>query len=330
MNEHDPKRREILRKLGLLGTAAAAPIVTCGCNSVTSLFTGHDHSHDHKNEGQVEGAKPKNVLKNDIDLAENQRHDLSSGNVKLAHGNHGNQNRLIEKSRNFDLDYSDDVYFKGEKYDLLVSVVDKLNKLQRYVGHGHFNVVDWKDGIIFTRKAKGTGKGFSAAEIAFLEEIFYKDAADYGFMGDKVFDEIELGINRKNTVKVPYTGHYLVRGPSHELYKKIRKKVGKDLILTSGVRGTMKQFHLFLKKVVACNGNASRASRSIAPPGYSFHGRGDFDIGSKLLGEKNFTSEFANTDEYKRLVDLGFVNIRYEKDNLEGVRFEPWHIKVDS
>ena len=42
-----------------------------------------------------------------------------------------------------------------------------------------------------------------------------------------------------------------------------------DLVLTTGVRGVVKQFYLFLRKADRANGNLSLASRSLAPPGYS-------------------------------------------------------------
>ncbi len=55
------------------------------------------------------------------------------------------------------------------------------------------------------------------------------------------------------------------------------------MYLTSGVRGVAKQFILFLAKAEANGGNLSLASRSLAPPGYSYHGVGDFDVGEKDL-----------------------------------------------
>ena len=99
-------------------------------------------------------------------------------------------------------------------------------------------------------------------------------------------------------------------------------------MLTSGVRGVVKQYHLFMAKAVQSEGNLSRASRSLAPPGHSFHAIGDFDVGRVNGGLSNFTSDFAQTDEFKRLQDLGFVKIRYTTDNEYGVRYEPWHIRV--
>ena len=47
-----------------------------------------------------------------------------------------------------------------------------------------------------------------------------------------------------------------------------------------------------------------------------------------MHGYRNFSDDFAETDVYKRLQDLGFVEIRYTTDNNFGVRYEPWHIQV--
>ena len=88
------------------------------------------------------------------------------------------------------------------------------------------------------------------------------------------------------------------------------------------------QLHLFLAKTFQSDGNLSRASRSLAPPGYSFHNAGDFDVGKNGLGEMNFTADFSHTDEFKRLINLGYVDIRYTDSNQLGVRYEPWHIKL--
>jgi hypothetical protein len=74
----------------------------------------------------------------------------------------------------------------------------------------------------------------------------------------------------------------------------------------------------------------SLASRSLAPPGYSYHGIGDFDVGQVGLGADNFSQRFTTTRVYRKLKDLGYMKIRYVEDNMLGVRFEPWHIKVSS
>ena len=127
---------------------------------------------------------------------------------------------------------------------------------------------------------------------------------------------------------MPNTGHYLFKEQSFTYYEKIRHSVGEGIVLTSGIRSNVKQLHLFLAKVIRVKGNLSRASRSLAPPGYSYHGIGDFDVGRKGWGGKNFTDAFSKTDEFKRMQDLGYVAIRYDEGNQLGVRFEPWHIQV--
>ena len=93
------------------------------------------------------------------------------------------------------------------------------------------------------------------------------------------------------------TAHFLLRGKSEALYHQIKKDVGDEVVLTSGVRSIVKQMHLFLAKAIEANGNLSRASRSLAPPGHSYHGTGDFDIGKIGLGAKNFTADFSQTAE---------------------------------
>ncbi len=79
--------------------------------------------------------------------------------------------------------------------------------------------------------------------------------------------------------------------------------------------------------------NLSAASRSLAPPGYSYHTKHDFDIGlrSGKLKPYNFRKEFITTPLFVTLFSNGFIHLRdlrYRQDNELGVRFEPWHIRV--
>ena len=112
------------------------------------------------------------------------------------------------------------------------------------------------------------------------------------------------------------------------MYRKLQSDLSGKVVLTSGIRNIVKQTHLFLAKTIQSEGNLSRASRSLAPPGHSFHGIGDFDVGKIGFGSRNFTEQFAQTEEFSRLVELGYINMRYPEGNLLGVRYEPWHIKV--
>ena len=52
------------------------------------------------------------------------------------------------------------------------------------------------------------------------------------------------------------------------------------------------------------------------------------NIGKKSWGGKNFTSAFGKTQEFRELRKLDYIGIRYKVNNKDGVRFEPWHVKV--
>jgi hypothetical protein len=195
------------------------------------------------------------------------------------------------------------------------------------VGHGNFHLLNFDDALKIARNYSRVGR-FPKAELHFLEMIFYESAALYGFFGEKPLKNLTARIKRYQVAKVPHTGNYLYKGLSVETYKKVKQALGDQVILTSGVRSIVKQFLLFLNKAYKSKGNLSLASRSLAPPGYSFHGIGDFDVGQVGFGAANFTERFTTTKVYRKLAHLGYVKLRYEQDNLLGVRFEPWHIKV--
>ena len=65
------------------------------------------------------------------------------------------------------------------------------------------------------------------------------------------------------------------------------------------------------------------ASRSLAPPGYSYHAIGDFDVDGQGFGGRDITSGFVKTEVFKQLAAFGYTEIRYPKNNLFRVRFEP-------
>jgi hypothetical protein len=229
--------------------------------------------------------------------------------------------------RNFYKPHKDDVYLTREEFLLLKSCVVRLKNLQRTVGHGNFYILNLDGAIRIARKYPRVGP-FTRAELGFLEKIFYQDSNAYGFLGEKPLKRITDRIPRRTVAKVPGTGNYLYKGVPLETYQRIKRDLGDQAILTSGVRSIMKQFLLFLNKAQRTRGNLSLASRSLAPPGYSFHGVSDFDVGQVGLGVANFSLRFMGTDVYKRLRDLDYINLRYPEGNLLGVRFEPWHIKV--
>ncbi len=241
--------------------------------------------------------------------------------------NPGNLDHYLEKMEHFERSHIDDIFLNPHEYRILVSTFKRLGRVQNLVGHGNFNVLGFDEMVRFGHRYSSVG-AFEGEELAFMDRIFSAPARDYGFLGDKVIDNLTSTVPSADRKKMPFTGHFLFRGDSEALYQKLREDIGESVVLTSGIRSVVKQTHLFLAKTVQSKGNLSRASRSLAPPGHSFHGIGDFDVGKVGFGRKNFTTEFSKTPEFARLVELGYVKMRYPRRNLLGVRYEPWHIKV--
>lgn len=230
--------------------------------------------------------------------------------------------------RFYDLLHSEDIFLQGDDLALLGSTLNKLKRIQSIIGHGNFHLAGFDEIIRAAQDYTSVGGPFTPSELTFLEKIFYRDASQYGFLGEKPFKNITDIIDKSKIVRIQGSGHYLYKNDSLETFKKIKTDLGDEVMITSGLRGIAKQFLLFLDKAERNEGNLSLASRSLAPPGYSFHSSGDFDVGQIDLGGKNFSDEFTGTDVYRKLIDYGYANLRYQKDNLLGVRFEPWHIKL--
>ena len=233
----------------------------------------------------------------------------------------------LDKVKNFNKVFDKDTYLSTEKLIVFHNTLKRILRVKKVIGYANFNLISFDDMLVYAHRFPAIGR-FTKAELALIDEIFFYDANKYGFHGNKVIKELTAKINKNETIKIAASGHYLFQGDALKKFKKLKKDVGPELILTSGVRSIVKQLQLFLSKVSSSNGNLSLASRSLAPPGHSYHGIGDFDVGKKGFGKLNFTSEFSSTKEYKKLIELKYVDLRYTKDNQVGVRYEPWHIKV--
>ncbi|MEM7293139.1 MAG: M15 family metallopeptidase [Pseudomonadota bacterium] len=236
-------------------------------------------------------------------------------------------NVLLRDNPHKEMTAPNDIVVSGEKRTLMVAVFQRLSRLQQYVGYGNFNIISWDESLQYARRAPSIGE-FTVAELAFIDEVFSTNASHMGFYGDKVVTEISAKISKNEVQKIPHTGHYLFKGKASETYQKIRRDIGETIVLTSGIRGVVKQIFLFLNKAIQVDGNLSIASFSLAPPGHSYHAIGDFDVGKVGFGRRNFTEEFSETDEFKRLSDFGYFDIRYPQNNPFWVRYEPWHINV--
>lgn len=234
----------------------------------------------------------------------------------------------LYKMRNFDEVHPTDIILSPEQFALLCGLVDRLGRLQRHIGHGFFYILSMDEALRYARRP--SIGAFTRQELDFIESVFHADAAAYGFLGKKPLTSLTSSIPSREVFKVPGMGNYVYRGAPLSTWETIRKIMGDQVVLTSGVRGIVKQLHLFLAKAQSSNGNLSLASRSLAPPGYSFHGVGDFDVGQRGYGIRNFTSDFTQCEVFRELEERGFITLRYPRDNFLGVRFEPWHVKVAS
>jgi hypothetical protein len=222
---------------------------------------------------------------------------------------------------------SDDITLTGSEWQLFISLRNRLRRIKNFVGYGNFNIISFDHALLYAKNYSVIG-AFSKAELALAERLFYEDPAQYGFYGERICDEITQTISRKEVEKIPATGHYLFKGKPLEDYLRLKKDIGDELILTSGVRNVVKQMSLYMDKIYSCRGNITQASFSLAPPGYSYHSRCDFDVGKRGFGHKNFTAQFARTKEFRELRKLNYIDMRYTINNRDGVRYEPWHVKV--
>lgn len=209
----------------------------------------------------------------------------------------------------------------------LIDTLDaKLKGVRSIVGYGNFNIITFDETLKVAKRYAKVGE-FTKNEIDFIENIFYKDPREFGFYGVRTCNDLTQVVYEKDIVKVPHTGHYIYKDYAG-LYERLVTDVGDTLTLTSGVRSVVKQLSLFVNRLKRSDYNFYEAAHSLAPPGYSYHSVGDFDVGKVGFGWANFTSRFAKTQEFKKLIQLGYVDIRYTQGNTDGVRYEPWHIQV--
>lgn len=220
-----------------------------------------------------------------------------------------------------------DIFIEQKFINEFVSVKNKLKLIQHHVGHGNFNIISF-DEMLKVAKYASKIKKFTKKELEFLESIFYYDPKYHGFYGERISQNITERIDKKSIRKIPRTGHYLFKGEPEKIYNQMLKDVGDSLVLTSGIRSIVKQTKLFLDKIDSVDGNLSLASKSLAPPAFTYHSIADFDVGKKGFGHANFTSRFALTQEFLKMRKLKYIDMRYTVNNKDGVRYEPWHVRI--
>ena len=220
-----------------------------------------------------------------------------------------------------------DVYLSVDEFTTVSSLNSRLKRLKAFVGFANFNLISYNQALYYGRNYSKIG-GFTQKEIGMMERLFDENPNDYGFYGERTCMNLDNRVSKKDVEKIPYTGHYLFKGKAEDDYKKIVSDVGDSIVLTSGVRNVVKQMSLYVNKIYNCGGNMTKATISIAPPAYSYHTISDFDVGRKGWGYKNFTADFALTNEFQKMTKLDYIGMRYTMNNRDGVRFEPWHVEV--
>lgn len=229
-------------------------------------------------------------------------------------------------------DFTDENYqLSKEEYKLTLSILHKLDIVQSLVGYGNFNTISF-DEVLKVQTKYSKAQKFTDAEFDYIEKMFYMDPSVFGFYGKRTVYNITNIVPKKEIVKIPNSGHYLFKDQAvdtfHRIIKDVTDDIGHPVKLTSGIRNVPKQMRLFFNKIKQCKGDIVKASESLAPPAYSYHSVGDFDVGKIGWGYKNFTARFSFTPEFRAIRRLKYVGIRYTINNRDGVRFEPWHIKL--
>lgn len=218
-----------------------------------------------------------------------------------------------------------DLFIEKKDYEVFHSIRKKLKLVQRHIGYGNFNIISFDEMLSISKRVSSIG-AFTKDEVSFMEFIFYYNPSKHGFFGNRISNNISDTIDKKIVTKIPHTGHYLFKGKAENTYYEMKKDVGDSLTLTSGIRSIIKQTKLFLDKIDRLDGNITVAAKSIAPPAFTYHAIGDFDVGKKGFGYANFTARFAKTHEFQQIQKLKYVDVRYTINNKDGVRYEPWHI----
>ena len=112
---------------------------------------------------------------------------------------------------------------------------------------------------------------------------------------------------------------------------KMREEAKKDgiyLVFLSGYRSINLQNDIFYSLKSIRNQEAAERARVSAPPGYSEHSTGfAIDIGDATQREKDFETDFENTDAFRWLIKNAakfHFKLSFNKDN-NYIDYEPWH-----
>lgn len=225
----------------------------------------------------------------------------------------------LKKMSSPDIVNPSDIFVLKTEREVFDSSFKKLYALLNRVGYVKFSALDISQARTLV--------SFTDDEMDYLKKLFMFDASNFGFYRDKPLSDFNAKID--STKLTQANGILCFDGKTIDKYRAMKDSIGDDVFMSSGIRSIVKQSFLFIQKARHCDYNLSMASRTIAPPGYSYHGVGYFDIGSRKISlSQNFTDQFADTGVFKKAAKDGYISLRYGLENKLGVRYGPWHVKV--
>jgi hypothetical protein len=129
--------------------------------------------------------------------------DTSIENIALATPQEFAKN-VQEKVSNFETNFTDDVVLSEADYKLLVQSLERINRVQDYVGFGNFNVLSLDETLNYAKYSPRIGE-FTKPELEFLEKMFNYNSSRLGFFGEKVISSMTNVVSSNDVVKMPGT-----------------------------------------------------------------------------------------------------------------------------
>ena len=81
----------------------------------------------------------------------------------------------LDKVKNFDKTFSEDVFLTKEKYVIFQSTLNRILRVRKTIGYANFNLVSFDDMLLYAHRFPSIGR-FPKAELTLIDEIFFYDA----------------------------------------------------------------------------------------------------------------------------------------------------------
>jgi len=102
----------------------------------------------------------------------------------------------LSKVRHPNTPHPDDIVLTPQEFELLRSVVRRLERVRAYIGHGNFCILGFDDTLKVAKRHSRVG-AFTPIELEFMEEIYFRDAKEYGFFGEKQVPYLTTSVPNK-------------------------------------------------------------------------------------------------------------------------------------